>query len=239
MWCFEKCVKFISKNGYIIIAIKGGSFCSSTREAASLIFHNMGKIGVVQIVTHFVLRLGKVCVVIVSMMLMLKLIRDPPSMWIPLIGQVDDATRGLATVSNPILPMLATLILSLSMSSYCFTVYQLTIDTILLCFCEDLKVNKDGQGYFMSAELLYYVNKTAWRTAGDEELKELEPARLEHQESIRRLHAADIDGDGTVDSSERKRAQKLAAKKQKDAKQYTKKMLRHDLEPTTTHMQSI
>jgi choline transporter-like protein 2/4/5 len=28
MWCFEKCVRFVSKNGYIIIAIKGGSFCS-------------------------------------------------------------------------------------------------------------------------------------------------------------------------------------------------------------------
>ena len=38
MWCLEKIVKFISRNAYIMIAMKGKSFCASTVEAFKLIW---------------------------------------------------------------------------------------------------------------------------------------------------------------------------------------------------------
>ena len=37
MWCFEKIVKFISKNAYIMVAMKGKNFCRSTKAAFLLI----------------------------------------------------------------------------------------------------------------------------------------------------------------------------------------------------------
>ena len=44
MWCFEKVVKFISKNAYIMVAMQGGSFCRSTKRAFLLIMANLAQV---------------------------------------------------------------------------------------------------------------------------------------------------------------------------------------------------
>lgn len=52
-------------------------------------------------------------------------------------------------------PVIVTLIIAYAVSGSFMSVYDLSIDTILLCFCEDLRVN-DGSAekpYFMSDEL--------------------------------------------------------------------------------------
>lgn len=87
------------------------------------------------------------------------------------------------------------------------------------------------------------------RTAKDEELKELDAPRLEHAESFKRLHAADVDGDGTVEPHEARKAKTLFNKtkqqKQKATEmaqkvtQKTKKMMKHDLKASSSQMQSI
>jgi hypothetical protein len=168
------------------------------------------------------------CVVVVSMLLMLRLVRDPPSMWFPIIGTVDDATRGLATVSNPLLPMAATLLLSIAMSSYCFTVYQLTIDTILLCFCEELKVHEEGEGYFMSAELLYYVDKQARanldREEYEEERAELERPKLVHQSTLRQMQSKE-----EMKQDAKRKAKRITASVWAGGKKKGKKMVERQL----------
>jgi choline transporter-like protein 2/4/5 len=45
MWCFEKCMKFINKNAYIIVALKGKSFCGAAFNAFTLIISNLGRVG--------------------------------------------------------------------------------------------------------------------------------------------------------------------------------------------------
>ena len=44
MWCFEKIVKFISKNAYIMVAMKGKNFCRSTKAAFLLILANLAQV---------------------------------------------------------------------------------------------------------------------------------------------------------------------------------------------------
>jgi choline transporter-like protein 2/4/5 len=44
MWCFEKIVKFISKNAYIMVAMKGKNFCRSTKAAFLLILANLAHV---------------------------------------------------------------------------------------------------------------------------------------------------------------------------------------------------
>ena len=39
-WCLEKFIKFINRNAYILTAINGTNFCSSAKEAFSLILRN-------------------------------------------------------------------------------------------------------------------------------------------------------------------------------------------------------
>ena len=62
LWCFEKCLKFLSKNAYIIIAMKGSSFCSSARQAFMLILSNIARVATVNSVSFFLLLLAKITI---------------------------------------------------------------------------------------------------------------------------------------------------------------------------------
>ena len=63
MWCVEKCMKFINKNAYIQTAIFGYSFCKAARCAFFLILRNILRIGVVSVVSEFILIIGRIFVV--------------------------------------------------------------------------------------------------------------------------------------------------------------------------------
>ncbi|CAE7514487.1 slc44a4 [Symbiodinium microadriaticum] len=45
IWCFEKLIKFLNKNAYIQIALKGTNFCTSARKAFELILRNIIRFG--------------------------------------------------------------------------------------------------------------------------------------------------------------------------------------------------
>jgi hypothetical protein len=60
MWCMEKCIKFLNKNAYIQVAIHGYSFCKACRSAFFLILRNILRVAAVNMVSGFVLALGKV-----------------------------------------------------------------------------------------------------------------------------------------------------------------------------------
>ena len=40
LWCFEKCMKFISRNGYIMVAMRGSNFCTGVKDAFALLLAN-------------------------------------------------------------------------------------------------------------------------------------------------------------------------------------------------------
>lgn len=44
---------------------------------------------------------------------------------------------------------------------YLYSVYAAAIDCILLSYCEDRKINKNANAYFMSKELQHYIHRNA------------------------------------------------------------------------------
>lgn len=74
-------------------------------------------------------------------------------------------TGDLDDVSSPIFPLLLTALLSFAVASFFLSVYETAIDTILLCFCEDCQVNKTSGTYYMSDELLSFVDGAAKKNA--------------------------------------------------------------------------
>ena len=62
MWCLEKCMKFLNKNAYIITAIYGYSFLKSARVAFFTLLRNILRVAAVNMVSEFILMLGKVFV---------------------------------------------------------------------------------------------------------------------------------------------------------------------------------
>lgn len=125
MWCLEKCMKFISRNAYIMVAMRGRSFCKGCRESFGLIFANMARIAVVNGISMLILTLCKLTIAIgctVAFFMALEPVKD-------ILGLHSTAA-----------PTVVTLMLSLFVANSFMNVYAMGIDTILLCVCVDEKV---------------------------------------------------------------------------------------------------
>ena len=146
MWCLEKCLKFISRNAYIMVAMEGSSFCSSAFKAFTLILDNIGQVGVISMITGALLTFAKITICAGCGFFMMAA-----------LDQEKYQEGGESELSAPLLPVLLALFLSYFVSSCFLYVYELAVDTILLAFCQDRKVNAGGGHVFMSDELARYI----------------------------------------------------------------------------------
>uniref|UniRef100_A0A4W3H2L8 Choline transporter-like protein n=1 Tax=Callorhinchus milii TaxID=7868 RepID=A0A4W3H2L8_CALMI len=157
-WCLEKIIKFLNRNAYIMIAIYGSNFCVSAKNAFFLIMRNILRVAVLDKVTDFLLFLGKMLVVgsvgVLGFFFFtnrIKLFEDKaPQLnyyWVPLM----------------------TLLLGSYLIAHgFFSVFAMCVDTLFLCFCEDLERN-DG-----SAERPYYMTPALHDILSIEEGREAE-----------------------------------------------------------------
>ncbi|XP_025905692.1 choline transporter-like protein 2 isoform X1 [Nothoprocta perdicaria] len=144
-WCLEKFIKFLNRNAYIMIAVYGTNFCASARNAFFLLMRNIIRVAVLDKVTDFLFFLGKLLIVgsvgVLAFFFFtqrIKLVQDTaPSLnyyWVPI---------------------LTVIVGSYLIAHGFFSVYGMCVDTLFLCFCEDLERN-DGspeRPYYMSPEL--------------------------------------------------------------------------------------
>ncbi|XP_063413197.1 choline transporter-like protein 1 isoform X1 [Mytilus trossulus] len=154
LWCFEKFLAYLNRNAYIEIAIYGYSFCRGAHKAFLLIVANALRVAAINSIGDFVLFLGKLSTMAIVLVIgheFLKHRDDINYMWAPITVA---AAFGFAV-------------------SHCFLlVYEVAIDTIFLCFCEDCERN-DGvtKPYYMSKDLMKYLNDSNKMIAKDEKTK--------------------------------------------------------------------
>ncbi|XP_073721096.1 choline transporter-like protein 2 isoform X2 [Misgurnus anguillicaudatus] len=143
-WCLEKFVKFLNRNAYIMVAIHGKNFCRSARDAFFLLMRNVIRVVVVDKVTDFILFLGKLLIVgLVGIFA-----------FFFFSGQTDAFKGAAPSLHYYWVPILTVLVGSYLIAHGFFSVYAMCVDTLFLCFCEDLERN-DG-----SAERPYYMTAT-------------------------------------------------------------------------------
>lgn len=152
-WCLEKFVKFLNRNAYIMIAIYGKNFCASAKNAFMLIMRNIVRVVVLDKVTDLLMLFGKLMVVggvgVLSFFFFSGRISLPGS---------DFNTQSLNYYWTPIITVI---IGSYLIAHGFFSVYNMCVDTLFLCFLEDLERN-DGspeKPYFMSKSLMKILNK--------------------------------------------------------------------------------
>ncbi|XP_032494692.1 choline transporter-like protein 5 isoform X2 [Phocoena sinus] len=150
-WCLEKAVKFLNRNAYVMIAIYGKNFCRSARDAFNLLMRNILKVAVMDRVTDFVLILGKIlvagCIGVLAFLLFTERL--------PMI------IAGPTSLNYYWVPLLTVMIGSYLIAHGFFSVYAMCIETIFICFLEDLERN-DGSAerpYYMSQSLLKILNE--------------------------------------------------------------------------------
>ncbi|XP_056315460.1 choline transporter-like protein 2 isoform X1 [Danio aesculapii] len=144
-WCLEKFIKFINRNAYIMVAIYGKNFCTSARDAFFLLMRNIIRVAVLDKVTDFLLFLGKLLIVgIVGI-----------CSFFFFTGKIKIAKDVAPALNYYWVPILTVVFGSYLIAHGFFSVYAMCVDTLFLCFCEDLERN-DGSSdkpFFMSPEL--------------------------------------------------------------------------------------
>ncbi|KAL0124600.1 hypothetical protein PUN28_006453 [Cardiocondyla obscurior] len=143
LWCFECALKFLTRNAYIETAIYGCNFCTGGKKAFQALSNNILRVAAINSVGDFVLFLGKVLVVTLTVISGIYLMQKKEGLthpWIPI------------TLAGIFAFLVA----------HCFiSIYEMIIDTIFICFCEDCEKN-DGisRPYFMSRGLMEFVENS-------------------------------------------------------------------------------
>ncbi|XP_007236994.3 choline transporter-like protein 5-B isoform X2 [Astyanax mexicanus] len=144
-WCLEHFIKFMNRNAYIMVAIYGKSFCTSAREAFCLLMRNVVRVAVLDKVTDFLLFLGKLLISgSVGALAFFFFTRR-----IPVIQEE------VPSLNYYWVPLLTVIFGSYLVAHGFFNVYAMCVDTLFLCFCEDLERN-DGspsKPYYMPTGL--------------------------------------------------------------------------------------
>ncbi|XP_021027934.1 choline transporter-like protein 2 isoform X2 [Mus caroli] len=163
-WCLEKFIKFLNRNAYIMIAIYGTNFCTSARNAFFLLMRNIIRVAVLDKVTDFLFLLGKLLIV--------------GSVGILAFFFFTHRIRIVQDTAPPLnyywVPILTVIIGSYLIAHGFFSVYGMCVDTLFLCFCEDLERNDGSQErpYFMSPELRGILLKGNPQEGKQEEVEE-------------------------------------------------------------------
>uniref|UniRef100_A0A673CUD8 Choline transporter-like protein n=1 Tax=Sphaeramia orbicularis TaxID=375764 RepID=A0A673CUD8_9TELE len=150
-WCLEKFIKFLNRNAYIMVAIYGKNFCTSARDAFFLLLRNMIRVAVLDKVTDFLLFLGKLLIVgLVGVFA-----------FFFFSGRVRAFENTAPSLHYYWVPILTVVIGSYLIAHGFFSVYAMCVDTLFLCFLEDLERN-DGSAerpYLMPESLRKILNK--------------------------------------------------------------------------------
>uniref|UniRef100_A0A672I158 Choline transporter-like protein n=1 Tax=Salarias fasciatus TaxID=181472 RepID=A0A672I158_SALFA len=153
-WCLEKFVKFLNRNAYIMIAIYGKNFCVSAKKAFMLLLRNAIRVVVLDKVTDLLLFFGKLLVVggvgVLSFFFFSGRIHLP------------DSNFSSESLNYYWMPIIVVVIGSYLIAHAFFSVYSMCVDTLFLCFLEDLERNDGSQQkpYLMSKSLRKILNKS-------------------------------------------------------------------------------
>ncbi|WAR24164.1 CTL1-like protein [Mya arenaria] len=157
LWCFERFLRYLNRNAYIEIAIYGYNFCASAKKAFLMIISNTLRVAAINSIGDFVLFLGKLATVAI----------------IIVIG--NEFFKNRDDINYIAVPIFVACAFAFAVSHCFLLIYEITIDTIFLCFCEDCERN-DGSAsrpYFMSKNLMIYLDNA--EKAGPS--KETKPAK--------------------------------------------------------------
>ena len=142
--CIDVVISYVSNQAYICIAVHGTSFLASAKKAAQLIATNATNMAVIKVVASFFIFLAKFCVVLATM----------------LVGHVLLTKANLQEENGSSkhqvwVPLLLSLPLCLIVVNTIFDLYSVAIDTLFVCFHEDMNANNgEGDPYYSSKSLI-------------------------------------------------------------------------------------
>lgn len=126
--CFEKFIRFINENAYIMIALSGQGFCRSAYEAFYLIVRNAAQFAVTHLIGKIFCFFGACFITATS----------------TAIGYyiITSAEPYKSHIFSPAFPTILFFIISFVIGYLFMNVYGMAGDTLLFCLCVDKEVSK-------------------------------------------------------------------------------------------------
>ena len=155
--CIDEVISYVSNQAYICIAVHGTSFLSSARKAGQLIAANATKMAVVKIVTSFFIFLAKFCVVLATMLVGYLLLKRAN------VEEENGSSKYQLWV-----PLLLSLPPCLIVVNAIFDLYSVAIDTLFVCFHEDMLENNGKKHPYYSSKSLMELMKERESVKKDE-----------------------------------------------------------------------
>ncbi|XP_042378750.1 choline transporter protein 1-like [Zingiber officinale] len=137
--CIDWTIRSVNRNAYIMIAITGKGFSRASVIATGLIMNNILRIGKVNVIGDVILYLGKLCVSLFC------------ALFAFLMLDTYKYKSAHNKISSPLFPVLVTWGLGYIVATLFFAVVEMSIDTIILSFCQD---TEEHQGTAQCAPLL-------------------------------------------------------------------------------------
>ncbi|KAG6591969.1 Choline transporter protein 1, partial [Cucurbita argyrosperma subsp. sororia] len=133
--CIEWIIKSVNRNAYIMIAITGKSFCKASAIATELIMNNILRIGRVNVIGDVILFLGKLCISLSS------------ALFAFLMSDTHKYRSAHNKISSPLFPVLVCWGLGYVVATLFFGVVEMSIDTIILSYCQDSEEHQGTAQY--------------------------------------------------------------------------------------------
>jgi choline transporter-like protein 2/4/5 len=130
--CLECCVKFISRNAFIISALYGESFCTSTRQAFYTITSNLAQVALVTFLGDLILRFGQILITLMATF----------ACWVYLDNRPEYDFGGNLELNTFWFPTFLAGALGWFVANECLSIYDITVDTLLISFCQDQKLKR-------------------------------------------------------------------------------------------------
>lgn len=151
MWCFEKCLKFLTKNAYIQVALMGTNFCISAKNAFFIILRNMARFSTMLMLGSIIYYVGLTFILVST----------------ALLGYF--VLQSLHPDASPVIPMMVYVMVGYLVGKLYMNVFGLSVDTSLQCFiaCEEMECAGD----FAPASLVKLLPKAAQKSEAEEDKK--------------------------------------------------------------------
>ena len=133
LWAIEKVVNFTNRNAYILVAVKGTSYCTSVVTAWKLLVRNALQVAAVGIVADLLIWVGKLSIAVACGVCALAMSNMSP--------YTDPSSDSY--LSSQVMPVVLSVIVGYIIATIFYQAYEIAIDTMLLSYCEDCE---RGQG---------------------------------------------------------------------------------------------
>ncbi|KAM1041604.1 hypothetical protein ACFX2I_030737 [Malus domestica] len=135
LMCIEWTIRSANRNAYIMIAITGKSFCNASAIATDLILNNILRIGRVNVIGDVILFLGKLCVSLST------------ALFAFLMLDTHKYKSAHNKITSPLFPVLVCWGLGYVVATLFFGVVEMSIDTIILSYCQDSEEHQGTAQY--------------------------------------------------------------------------------------------